>query len=593
MTTRSGSRTVPAALLVVLAGVIVYLNSFSGAFVFDDEYTVLANPHIKRLWPPREAFRAPPESPVRDRPVVNLTLSLNHAAGDLETAGYHGFNLTVHLLAALCLFGILRRTFLNRRLPDRYRAAARSLSLSVAVLWVVHPLQTESVTYITQRCESLTGLFYLGVLYSVIRGAASPRGSIWYGLAVLFSALGMGSKASMVTVPLVVIVYDRIFLVASWRELFRKRGWLYAVLLATWLIQVFLLWKTPYEDIRGIETYGPGEYLLTQAEVIIHYLRLVFWPSPLCLDYGWPVVRGFGEVFPEVLLIGVLLVLTVWALKKNPPLGFLGVWFFLILAPTSSVLPLEDPAFEHRMYLPLAAVLVLAAVGGVEALNRLFPQRGERRTVWGVTLVSLVTIVLGSLTIDRNRDYFTPVTIWEETITVRPFNPRARMHLGNALLKEGRTEEAIESYRQALRLDPDYYTAHYNLGNVMAGRRKVEEAYAYFRRALEIKPEAVEAHNNLGVLLAQEGRTAEAIESFHTALRIDPDDTAAYFNLGVTYVRLGEGRKATEFFEKVIELKPDYAPAREALRSLCSPRGDRDNKEDRDYREKGRITKTE
>ncbi len=568
MTARSGSRTVPAALLVVLAGVIVYLNSFSGAFVFDDEYTVLANPHIERLWPPGEAFRAPPESPVRDRPVVNLTLSLNYAAGGLETAGYHGFNLTVHLLAALCLFGVLRRTFLNRKLPDRYRAAAGGLSLSVALLWVVHPLQTESVTYITQRCESLTGLFYLGVLYSVIRGAASPRGFIWYGLAVLFSALGMGSKASMVTVPLVVIIYDRIFLAASWRELFRKRGWLYTALAATWLIQVFLLWKTPYEDIKGIETYGPGGYLLTQAEVITHYLRLVFWPSPLCLDYGWPVVRGIGEILPEALLIGVFLALTVWALKKKPPLGFLGVWFFLVLAPTSSVLPLEDPAFEHRIYLPLAAVLVLAAVGGFELLGRIFPRRGKGRTVWGVTLVSLGTVVLGSLKIDRNRDYLTPVTVWEETITVRPRNPRARMHLGNALLREGRTAGAIESYRQALRLDPDHYTAHYNLGNVMAGQRRIEEAFAYFRRALEIKPEAVEAHNNLGVLLAQEGRTAEAIESFHTALRFDPDDTAAYFNLGVTYVQLGERRKATEFFEKTLELKPDYAPARQALASV-------------------------
>ncbi len=332
-----------SSLLIIAIGCIVYANSFSGAFVFDDASVILANPHIKQLWPPGEAFAAPPDSPVRDRPIVNLTLSVNYALGGMRPAGYHLGNLLIHCVATLLLFGIIRMTFSSPRLSGRFGAAATGLALAAAVIWEVHPLQTESVTYITQRCESLMGLFYLGTLYTLIRGAASSRPRRWYAASVLLCALGMGTKAVMVTAPLTALVYDRIFISSSWREIGRKRWGLYLALFLTWLIQAGLVAATSYRDIK---THHPLVYALSQFPVLVHYLRLSFWPHPLCLDYYWPPVGSISAVIFPALLIGGLLGMTAWGLVRSPAAGFAGVWFFLILAPTSSILPSRRPGLR-------------------------------------------------------------------------------------------------------------------------------------------------------------------------------------------------------------------------------------------------------
>ncbi|MEA1929074.1 MAG: glycosyltransferase family 39 protein, partial [Candidatus Auribacterota bacterium] len=290
-------------VLIVAVGVILYYNSLSGEFIFDDEAIIVKNHHIEKILPLREAFAAPPDSPVRDRPVVNLTLSLNYLLGERSPFGYHLANLTIHLLSALLLFGVVRRTFLTPGLTLRYGAAASGLALAAALIWEVHPLQTESVTYITQRCESLMGLFYLGMLYAIIRGSLSRRPVPWYLLSVFLCALGMGSKAVMVTAPLVALVYDRIFLSRSWNELWNKRRGVYLALAGTWIIQVILLITTSYQDIK---THFPLEYALTQFSVVAHYVRLIFIPYPLCLDYYWPVDSGVAEILPGALLVGGL-----------------------------------------------------------------------------------------------------------------------------------------------------------------------------------------------------------------------------------------------------------------------------------------------
>ncbi|MDP8214585.1 MAG: tetratricopeptide repeat protein [Candidatus Euphemobacter frigidus] len=547
--------------IIIIAGIVVYLNSLGGEFLFDDEAVVVANPNIEKIWPLREAFAAPPRSPVRDRPVVNLTLSLNYMLGGRAPASYHLGNLLIHIISALLLFGIIKRTFESPRLAARYGLSASGLALAAALLWEVHPLQTESVAYITQRCESLMGIFYLGTLYALIRGAGSERSRWWYAAAVILCALGMGSKAVMVTAPLVVICYDRVFISRSWRELWRKRRWLYLALAATWIIQVILVLVTSYRDIK---TYRLGEYALSQFGVITHYLRLSFWPHPLCLDYHWPVAGRFGEIIPPGILIGALLGLTIWGLIKKPALGFLGVWFFLILAPTSSILPLEDLAFEHRIYLPLAAIVVLFVIGGYEALRYLFPTSRRRQKIWGTILAALLVGILGYSTIRRNLDYRSAEGMWQDVIGKRPSNPRPYNNLANIALKKGEAEQAFELYQTAARLDPDYQAAHYNLANLLAGRGELTGAVAYYRRTLEINPEAVEAHNNLAVAIYRLGRKEEAVAHLREAMRIDPEDPAAYYNMGLLLFKEGQTRQSLPYLERAVELRPDHEPARRA-----------------------------
>src|SRR5690349_7290498 len=175
------------------------------------------------------------------RLVVCLKMGSNYAVSGLNTWSYHLTNLVIHVSAALVMFGILRRTLQGARLRGEYGTQANGLAAAVAVCWAVHPLQTESVTYIIQRMESMMGLFLLLTLYCLIRGDDSPRRVGWYATAVVCSTLGMGSKETMVVAPIIVLLYDRIFLVASWRELCKKRSALYAGLAASWLVLISLV----------------------------------------------------------------------------------------------------------------------------------------------------------------------------------------------------------------------------------------------------------------------------------------------------------------------------------------------------------------
>ncbi len=210
--------------MLIAAGIWAYHSSFQGPFIFDDVHSIPLNPYIRHLWPIREVLTAPRNCSVNGRPTVCLTLALNYAWSGLNVWGYHAFNLAVHLLSALVLFGILRRTLDGEKLRDQFGGAAVGLAAAIALLWEIHPLQTESVTYIVQRTELLMGLFLLLTLYCTLRGACSVRPGAWYLAAVAACAFGMGSKEVMVSAPLLVLLYDRVFLASSFRELWQRRA---------------------------------------------------------------------------------------------------------------------------------------------------------------------------------------------------------------------------------------------------------------------------------------------------------------------------------------------------------------------------------
>ncbi|HWP44326.1 MAG TPA: glycosyltransferase family 39 protein, partial [Blastocatellia bacterium] len=340
-------------LAIIAAAAIAYMNSFEGPFIFDDR-EILTNTYIRDLWPPWQAMFAPPNV---SRPLVALSLAINYAISGLDVWSYHVLNLMIHMLAGLALFGVVRRTLASSTLSQQYGPSSYALALVVALVWTVHPLQTQSVTYIIQRGESLMGLFYLTTLYSAIRGSDSPRRRAWYAAAILSCAAGMLSKQVMITAPVVVLLYDRMFLSGSFKEALRRRWPLYAGLAATWgLLAATLLAMPPSETAGfGVKTITPWAYFVSQFSVIVHYLRLSLWPDALCLDYAWPEAKSAGEVIPYAVALLVLGGATLWALWRRKPAGFLGAWFFLILSVTSSFVPLSDLAFEHRMYLPLAA----------------------------------------------------------------------------------------------------------------------------------------------------------------------------------------------------------------------------------------------
>jgi len=590
------------------AAIAAFSNGLRGAFVLDDIVRIVENPTIHSFWPP------PIPGSLASRPILHLSLALNYAAGGLDPWGYHLVNLAIHVLATLTLFGVVRRTLGMPRIPARLAARAPELAFAVALLWSLHPLQTQAVTYIVQRGESLASLFYLLTLYAVIRSAGSPHPARWAAAAIGACALGMGTKEIGATAPIVVALYDRIFLAGSVREMARKRGLLYGALAATMILPFWLVARVPGGEstgfIEGVKPIGPVTYALTQCAVLVHYLRLVVWPSPLVLDYGWRPAGSFGEVAGQAALLLALLLATVWALRRRPPLGFVAAAFFLVLAPTSSIIPIADPAFEHRMYLPLAAVVVLIVLAGDAWLQRFEPRAGggsgPSHLVRTLALGALA-LVLGSLTARRNLDYKDPLTIWSDVVSKRPQNQRAQFNLGYALELLGRYDESLEHYREAVRIAPDYPDAQVNLGLALVRKGEVEEGIEHYRSALALKkdwpvvhydlgiawkrlgkfeealasqteslrlqPDSADAHNEIGSVLFSLKRQEEASGHFREAIRLRPGFAEAHYNLGLMLYQLGRKDEASKSFREAIRLRPDYPEACNNLGAILHQSG--------------------
>jgi tetratricopeptide (TPR) repeat protein len=563
--------------IVVLAALAAYHNSFSGPFFFDDISAITDNSTIRHF---ENAFSPSPKNATFGRPLLNLSFALNYALGGMKVWGYHAFNLLIHMLAGLTLFGLVRRTLASRLATGGFQisnlkskivegpATAQSeisnlrfemsqatlLALAVAVIWLVHPLQTEAVTYISQRAESLMGLFYLLTLYCFVRftdetgerqqarGERSEHGSppnsavqsfsssvlSWRLASIFFCFLGATTKEIIVTAPVMVLLYDRTFIAGSFREAWRQRWRYYLGLAGTWLLLARLMTGLNQRGVGFGDTVNWWNYALTSCRSVGLYLKLAIWPHPLVFDYGTNtiVVQHAAEIAPYALLLAVLLAGTAIALWRWPVVGFAGVWLFLILAPTSSVVPIAlSPMAEHRMYLPLASVVAVVVLG----LHRWMGRRS-------LILFAAVAMGLGCLTVQRNKDYSTIVSIWSDTITKRPGNERAHLNLGIAFSRTpGRMPDAIAEYQAALVIKPDFAEAHCNLGDALSqipGR--LLDAVPEYEAALRIKPDYLEAHLHLGVALAKiPGRLRDAITQYEEALRINPKFAEAHFNLGM------------------------------------------------------------
>lgn len=560
-------RDIIVSMVCLCAAVLAaYHNSFGGPFVFDDVPSIIDNPSLRPPWSLREILWPSLDggATVSGRPVVNLTLALNAALGGQAVWGYHAVNLLIHVLAGLLLFGLVRRTFLQPPLSLRLGAVARPLALAVALLWSVHPLQTESVTYIIQRTESLAGLCYLLTLYAFVRGT-TDGGRKWLVLSLAACWLGMATKEVMATAPLIVLLHDRTFVAGSLGEAWRRHRGYYLGLGASWLFLGLLVAGTAGRG--GTAGLGTGvsfwAYALTQCEALVRYLGLVFWPSPLVFDYGTGTVNNLAEVRPQALLLFGLVGGTVWALWRRPMWGFLGASFFVLLAPSSSVVPVATQTMaEHRMYLPLVVPLVVIVL----ALQRLAGR-------WSYPVFGLLALGWGWLTIERNEDYRTTERLWSDTVAKHPANGRAHHELGKALFERGQFAEAMTCYRKAIRLQPWAPEPHYNLGLTLAQLNRADEAMVEYREALRLRPDDADTHNNLGIVLMNAGRLAEAEAQFRATLRARPDYAKGHSNLANVLLELGRPAEAIEPAQAAVRLDPAYGTAHYNLGNALAETG--------------------
>jgi Flp pilus assembly protein TadD len=539
---------------------------------------------------------APHETPVAGRPVVNVSFAINYALGGRRVAGYHVANITIHLLCALLVFRLVRRTLqlagwapapavastharasrptASRRSevserPERKpqaEGAAEALALAVALIWTVHPLNSETVNYVTQRTESLMALFYLVTLYASARLMLEPRRTVWMAVAVAACALGMASKESMITAPVMVLLYDRVFVAGTFALALRTRWRLYAELAATWLVLAYLIAGSPRTLSAGFTAHdaAPWTYLLNQAVMVTRYLRLAVWPDALTLFYGWPLPLTLADVWPQGFFIVVLLALTVVALVRTPRLGFLGAWFFITLAPTSSFVPIAtEVGAERRMYLPLVAVVALALILVDRAIHRSITRSRDHAIarVIGRAVVAVVCVLLAFGTVRRNREYRSSLRLAETTLERWP-TPAAHSMLGMELAAAGRFAEAESQLRTAA---PYYPPARYYLGTVLARNGKATEAIAQFQSFIREQPSSLDqvhlARSLLADLLMKDGRWGQAIEQYRSMVAARPADRDARGLLAAALVQQQSYEAAIQEYRLLLSERPDDVTA--------------------------------
>lgn len=549
------SVTALSPVLLVLTGLVAYSNSFAGVFLLDDYDHILTNERIRQFLPLSNLLST-------TRPLVTLSLAFNYWIDNptvphkLNPEGFHIFNLLIHLLAALTLFGLVRRTLQLPSLSASCKQSAHGLALSVALLWMVHPIQTQSVTYIIQRGESMMGFFFLLTLYCLNRSAKSSKSVIWGIAAVVACASGMASKAVMVTAPVLAILYDRLFLSDTFRQVLRQRWLLHLGIAATWVIPFLVgtvqgvLDSTPRDSVSvgfGYTTVSPLAYLSAQPGVLLHYLRLALWPAGQCLDYQWEIPRATSEMLWPAIPIFLLIAASIVAIRRRPGFAFLGAWFFLILAPTSSFIPIKDLAFEHRMYLPLAAVITAIILLVHRVLLRWIDHDFLRRVI-STGLLAVAVVALGFATHRRNQDYRSEIAMWTDVTTKRPKNARAHVNLGICLSRNNRLNEALSAYHKAVKLDPESWRAHTNLGKVLAKKGRYAEAVSSYQSAITLGANNIDIRHSLAVALAETGRMKEAMERYREVLSIDPSHPHARYNLAMILAQTKRQNEAVEQF---------------------------------------------
>jgi len=593
-----------SATLIVIVGALTFANGLSAPFIYDDAAVIAANATSRSPTLVARLLTTPGgAAPTAGRPLANFSFAVNYAIGGRDVRGYHVVNIAVHLMCALTLFGIVRRTLARsaERGPD-------AIALVCALVWMVHPLQSEAVDYLSARTESLMALFFLLTLYCSIRAREGSTSAVWQIGAVIACVLGTACKESMAVALPIVALYDRIFLFPSWREAVRSRWSLYAGLAATWIELAWLMSSAPRGSSAGwspdpglVAPVTPWVYLLNQAVMIVHYLRLTFWPNGMVLDYGVPRALTLAQVAPQMAIVALLGLLTIVALRRAPAAGFLGAWFFVTLAPSSSVMPIHtEVGAERRMYLASMAIVVLVVVAVHRWAGRTFSPSALSPRSGRVLLATTLAVVgaLAATTIARNAEYASPLTMWRTVVDRWP-NGRARWALATQLKAAGRADEVLPKLREAvadypeahlgvgeelfaqkqyaeavdeldafIHLRPNHVNvidAHEFAGRALAAQGKVDEAIGRFRLILKMVPTYAAAHGRLADLYFQHQRYAEAAEEYAVFLAARRGEAGPWTNYAISLVETGRGDQAVKAFERAVALEPRSGNARRNL----------------------------
>jgi tetratricopeptide (TPR) repeat protein len=498
----------------------------------------------------------------KNRPISKISFALNYYFHQYDLRGYHLVNILIHIITGIFLYLFLKSTLSLTSLQAGDRRYSWVPFLAV-LIWLVHPAQTQSVTYIVQRMNCLAAMFYILSLLLFVKARLSKkrgRKALLYTACILAGILGLGSKQIAATLPVFIFLYEWYFFQDLSRVWLKRHAVpLVGTLLILFTVSLFYLGINPIESVLATyenRDFTLGQRVLTQFRVIIFYISLLIFPHPSRLNLDRDFALSFSLFNPLTTLLSMAVIMgligiAVYSAKRQRLVSFGILWFLGNLIIESSVVGLEI-IFDHRTYLPSMFVVFLAV---------LLIHRYVRPKIVGFIFLGAVAIVFSFWTHDRNDTWNDEVTLWQDCAEKSHNKARPHNNLGVYLKERGRFEDAIRHYSEALRIKPDYAEVHNNMCTVLYNQGRIQEAFTHCTAALRIKPGYADAHSNLGMLLAKLGRLVEAINHYSEALRIKPDHANAHNNMADALLRLGKHKEAIHHFSEALRINPNFAKA--------------------------------
>jgi tetratricopeptide (TPR) repeat protein len=548
----------------IILGVLVYSNSFNCSFHFDDVNNIVDNLNIRNISDVNAWWNDNP-----GRRVAVFTFVLNYHFNRFDVSYWHLVNLGIHLINTCLVYWLTWLIFSTPGLQGNPLVRHKKiLAIFTALLFVSHPLATQSVTYIVQRMTSLAALFYLLSLCLYVKARLPETGKTlkYLHFAGSFTAfcLALQTKENTYSLPVAVVLFEICFFNARKMSFNLKdyRVALAALAFTGFILFTFLRYSSsifkpiPPSTVNDFRTVTSVNYLFTQFNVIVKYIGLLILPINQNLDYDFPLSTTFfqARTIFSFLMLSALAVLGIYLFKRNRLLSFGIGWFFITISIESSIIPISDLIFEHRTYLPSFGFFLMLSTS-------IFLLFWDKYKMLSLALLSLIIGSNAWLTFQRNKVWKDELTLWSDVVSKSPQKARGYDSRGNAYNKIGKYEQAFNDFNKAITLQPNYSTAYNNRGNVFNRDGKYKQALEDYTKAIELQPNYASAYSNRGHVNCKLKKYEEALNDINKALSLKPNYPVAYLNRGVVFNGTAQYQQAMDDFNKAIQLQPNYTEA--------------------------------
>ncbi len=550
-----------------LLGLVIYSETFLQPFHFDDFSNIVHNTALQNDFSSMQTFTIHQPS----RFIGFLTFALNYHANGLNVFGYHLVNFLIHVINSLLVWWLVKLILSKGTLKySGIDQNSRFIPIFTSLIFLVHPIATQSVSYISQRFTSLAALFYLGSLCFYIKARLTKTYRISLPLSMVLALLGMFTKEFVMTLPFSIILYELFFQSGTHTSLFTKKYLKIKYLITGLILICFILIIpkfSPYAGLGRFWGYYASEshlgdiltfktYVLTQLRVLGTFLKLFILPFNQNLDYDFPMSHSLIEPMTTLLSLCILIAILAVGIKlrqKNPLISFGIFWFFLTMAP--NFVPRVHVIFEHQAYLPLIGfALCLASI-----ITYFIKWPLSRIAFSGIVLV-----FFSILTFQRNQIWENDVTLYQDIVKKSPNKPRPHLNLGEAYLNKEEYTLALAEFNRTIELNPEYDEAYNNRGMVFMLRKEFSPALEDFNKAIALNPRKDTYYINRGNLFQRLGEFEKALENYNLALdfnsSLEKKTALIYHNRGTIYLRMAKYELALQDFNEVLKLQPDFVP---------------------------------